>query len=104
MTPAPAFAILAGTTQARNEIMRAVLFHAESTGHQLNWNEFILRRLLALGPPSQAEELAPGVWLLPMPHCQKFPNDLTQLLQRPLPLASAKTREVDCVSPWQPVS
>jgi hypothetical protein len=84
--------------------MRAVLFHARSTGHSIDWDEFVLRRIPALRPPSQAEELAPGVWLLPLPDCQKFLDDLTRLLQRPLPLASARTREVDYVTPWQTVS
>jgi hypothetical protein len=84
--------------------MRVVLFRAESTGHQKDWFEFIDRRVPSLGPPQEAEELADGVWLLPLPQCQKFLDDLTALLQRQPPLAVAKMREVGSLGPWQPVS
>ena len=84
--------------------MRAVIFHAQSTGAQKNWDEFVLRRIPRFRPPAQAKELGPGAWFLPLPDCQKFLDDLTALLQRPMPLASAKTLEVDYVNTWQPVS
>jgi hypothetical protein len=84
--------------------MRAVIFHAQSTGRKLDFDEFVQRRVPALRPPPQAEELAYGLWLLPMPDCQSFLDDLRQLLRRPAPLAIARTRECDSVTPWQLVS
>jgi hypothetical protein len=83
--------------------MRAVLFHAQSTGHPVDWTEF-LRRAEGLPRPAQAEKLAPGVWFLPLPDCQNFLNGLCALLRRPLPNAVAKMLEVDYATPWQPVS
>lgn len=100
MTPALAVAILALPHDPGSEIMRAVLFHAAQKQSVKDWREF-LRRVRVLGPPAQAEELAPGVWLLPLPDCQGFLDALTQILQRPLPFASSRTREVDCIGPWR---
>lgn len=84
--------------------MRAVLFHAQSTGRQRAWDEFVQRRLPALEPPPQAEALAEGVWFLPLPDCQQFLDALTALMRRPMPLATARTLEFDYAGAWQPVS
>jgi|HubBroStandDraft_6_1064221.scaffolds.fasta_scaffold793639_1 hypothetical protein len=83
--------------------MRAVLFRAQSTGHARDWNEFI-HRVSGFPRPQEAEELAPGIWFLPLPDCQGFLDNLKGLLQRPLPLASSKTLEFDYATPWQTVS
>jgi hypothetical protein len=83
--------------------MRAVLFHAAPKQSTHDWNDF-LRRIPNLRPPPQAEELALGIWLLPLPDCQTFLDDLMQLVQRPFPPASSKTLEVDFQPPWQTVS
>jgi hypothetical protein len=84
--------------------MRAVLFHARLRQSTKDWATF-LRNAAALGPPPQAEEIAPGVWLLPLPACQTFLDGLTALLTgNPLPNAAARTLQVDYVGTWQTVS
>jgi hypothetical protein len=103
MTPAPAFAILEGANQPRSETMRAVLFHAQSTGRPKDWNEFI-HRVSGFSRPQVAEELAPGVWFLPLPDCQGFLDNLKGLLQRPLPVASSRMLEFDYAMTWQTLS
>jgi hypothetical protein len=66
----------------------------------MNLDEFLHR----VGrPPKQAEELARGLWLLPLPDCQSWVDAVRARLGQTAGL-SAMMREVDCVSPWQPVS
>ena len=84
--------------------MRALLFHARPTHPSIHdWNQF-LQKARKLGPSSQAEELADGLWLLPLPDCQNFLDGLTQLVRLSPQNVSATSLSVDFRTPWQPVS
>lgn len=79
--------------------MRAVLLQVR--GHtQRNLDEF-LRRIGQ--PPVPAEELALGLWLLPLPDCQNWLDAVGQRLGQTAGISS-RMREGEFQAPWQPVS
>jgi len=84
--------------------MRAMLFRTHRKHPSPHdWNQF-LQQARQLGSPPQAEELADGLWLLPLPDCQGFLDGLIQLVQRKPLSVSATTLAVDFHPPWQTVS
>ena len=79
--------------------MRAVILRLRHE-RERDLDEFLRR----IGdPPTLGEELARGLWLLPLPDCQDWLDAVRHRLGQMLGL-SATIREVDCVSPWQPLS
>jgi hypothetical protein len=82
--------------------MRAVILclRVEGGRKPMNLDEFLRR----VGHPAKpAEELARGLWLLPLPDCQSWLDAVRTRLGQTAGL-SATIREVDCLSPWQPLS
>src|SRR5260370_24682265 len=106
MTAAPAFAILALPHDQESEPMRAVLFHAglKPNQGQSNWSQFV-REIQKLGPPpAMADRLTEEVWLLPLPQCQVFVDQLKQLVFSAHLAISARTLPVDFHPPSQTVT
>jgi hypothetical protein len=80
--------------------MRDVILRLHDERGHRNLDEFLRR----VGhPPKPAEELATGLWLLPLPDCQSWLDAVRTRVGQTLGL-SATIREVDCVSPWRPLS
>jgi hypothetical protein len=82
--------------------MRAIMLRlrVEDGRRSMNLDEFLRR----VGPlPASAEELATGLWLLPLPDCQSWLEAAQTRLGQTLGI-SARIREVDCASSWQPLS
>jgi hypothetical protein len=84
--------------------MRAVLFHAQAqrSGSANILQEF-QREADQFGVPREAEELANGLWFLPIPECQRFLDRLIELAERRLGIVG-KMLEVDYHNPWRTVS
>jgi hypothetical protein len=79
--------------------MRAVMLRLHDEGDR-NLVEFLRR----VGyPPTQAETLARNLWLLPLPYCESWLDAVRARLAQTRGIA-AEIREVDCVSPWRPLS
>lgn len=78
--------------------MRAVILRLHDEGRR-NFDEFLRQ----VGhPPKPAEELATGLWWLPLPDCQSWLDAVRTKLGQTLGIV-AMMREVDYASPWQPL-